>query len=187
MCHVPYTLTPNPHMPVKPRGSTLIPLVTPYPLPDRRYLLLTALYDHILSPQTNTSLLCVFCPHSWAPGKFLGQSLILNCSKSSKLNLDFFRDRLPKKKMQLVGISTLLILLSLGPGYHIDEMSGICLPHLSFLHCNKATWSMVKQGGDNDEARHTVSLPRFSSFGLLAFRVAALGRYEAFHMFLGVV
>jgi hypothetical protein len=31
----------------------------------------------------------------------------------------FFRDRLPKKKMHLVGMDTLLILLSLGPGYPI--------------------------------------------------------------------
>jgi hypothetical protein len=31
----------------------------------------------------------------------------------------FFRDRLPKKKMHLVDMSTLLILLSLGPGYPI--------------------------------------------------------------------
>jgi hypothetical protein len=30
----------------------------------------------------------------------------------------FFRDRLPKKKMHLIGMDTLLILLSLGPGYH---------------------------------------------------------------------
>jgi uncharacterized membrane protein len=30
----------------------------------------------------------------------------------------FFRDRLPKKKMHLVGMDTLLILLSLGPGNH---------------------------------------------------------------------
>jgi hypothetical protein len=30
----------------------------------------------------------------------------------------FFRDRLPKKKMHLIGMDTLLIQLSLGPGYH---------------------------------------------------------------------
>jgi hypothetical protein len=30
----------------------------------------------------------------------------------------FFRDRLLKKKMHLIGMDTLLILLSLGPGYH---------------------------------------------------------------------
>jgi hypothetical protein len=43
MRHVPYTRTPNPHTPVKPQGSALIPLVTPRPLPDQRYLLLAAL------------------------------------------------------------------------------------------------------------------------------------------------
>jgi hypothetical protein len=34
------------------------------------------------------------------------------------LTWSFFWDRLPKKKMHLVDMSTLLILLSLGPGYH---------------------------------------------------------------------
>jgi hypothetical protein len=32
--------------------------------------------------------------------------------------MEVFWDRLPKKKMHLVGMDTLLILLSLGPGYH---------------------------------------------------------------------
>jgi hypothetical protein len=41
--HAPYIRTPNPHTPVKPRGSALIPLVTPRPLPNRQYLLLLAL------------------------------------------------------------------------------------------------------------------------------------------------
>jgi hypothetical protein len=36
----------------------------------------------------------------------------------ARLTWRFFRDRLPKKKMQLVGMDTLLILLSLGPGNH---------------------------------------------------------------------
>jgi hypothetical protein len=36
----------------------------------------------------------------------------------ARLTWRFFRDRLPKKKMHLVGMSTLLVLLSLGPGYH---------------------------------------------------------------------
>ena len=36
----------------------------------------------------------------------------------ARLTWRFFRDRLPKKKMNLVGMDTLLILLSLGPGYH---------------------------------------------------------------------
>jgi hypothetical protein len=36
----------------------------------------------------------------------------------TRLTWRFFRARLPKKKMHLVGMDTLLILLSLGPGYH---------------------------------------------------------------------
>jgi hypothetical protein len=37
----------------------------------------------------------------------------------ARLTWRFFRDRLPKKKMHLVGMITLLILLSLGPGHPI--------------------------------------------------------------------
>jgi hypothetical protein len=37
----------------------------------------------------------------------------------ARLTWRFFRDRLPKKKMHLVDMITLLSLLSLGPGYHI--------------------------------------------------------------------
>jgi hypothetical protein len=36
----------------------------------------------------------------------------------ARLTWRFFRDRLLKKKMHLVGMDTLLILLCLGPGYH---------------------------------------------------------------------
>jgi hypothetical protein len=36
----------------------------------------------------------------------------------ARLTCRFFRDRLPKKKMHLIGMDTLLVLLSLGPGYH---------------------------------------------------------------------
>jgi hypothetical protein len=35
--------------------------------------------------------------------------------RQARLTLRFFRDRLPKKKMHLVGMDTLLILFSLGP------------------------------------------------------------------------
>jgi hypothetical protein len=37
----------------------------------------------------------------------------------ARLTWRFFQDRLPKKKMHLVGMFTLLILLSLGPGHPI--------------------------------------------------------------------
>jgi hypothetical protein len=41
----------------------------------------------------------------------------------ARLTWRFFRDRLPKKKMHLIGMNTLLILLNLGPGYLIPEAS----------------------------------------------------------------
>jgi hypothetical protein len=92
--------------------------VTSHSLLDRRYLLLAALSDHISSPQTNTSLLCALYPHSCAlektsrpvthPKITLGQARLTQRS----------RDRLPKKKMHLIDMSTLLILLNLGLGYH---------------------------------------------------------------------
>ena len=37
----------------------------------------------------------------------------------ARLTSEFFGDRLPEKKLQLVGINILLILLNPGPGYHI--------------------------------------------------------------------
>jgi hypothetical protein len=40
-------------------------------------------------------------------------------SSQARLTWRLFRDRLPKKKIQLVDIITLLILLGLGPGYPI--------------------------------------------------------------------
>jgi hypothetical protein len=39
-------------------------------------------------------------------------------SSQARLSWRFFRDRLPKNKMHLVGMVTLLILLSFGLGYH---------------------------------------------------------------------
>jgi hypothetical protein len=119
--HASYARTPSPHTPVKPQGLVLIPFVTPRSLPDRWYLLLARLSSRIIyhPSQTNTGLLCTLCPHSCAPEKTsrpvthpmitLGQACLTS---------RFFRDRLPKNKMHLVGMSTLLILLSLGPGYH---------------------------------------------------------------------
>jgi hypothetical protein len=44
---------------------------------------------------------------------------------------------LPKKKMHLIGMSTLLILLSVGPGYHHPSGPGY---HIMFI-TKKAVWS----------------------------------------------
>jgi hypothetical protein len=45
----------------------------------------------------------------------------------ARLTWWFFRDRLPKKKMHLVGMITLLILLSLGPGNHYPRGQDITI------------------------------------------------------------
>ena len=72
-----------------------------------------------LPSQTNTSLFCALCPHSCAPGKnFQVGHPSPNFSESNTLNSEFFRDRLPEKKLQLIGMSILLILLSTGSGCH---------------------------------------------------------------------
>jgi hypothetical protein len=42
----------------------------------------------------------------------------------ARLSWRFLRARLPKKKMHLVGMGIILILLSLGPGYHHPRDDG---------------------------------------------------------------
>jgi hypothetical protein len=52
----------------------------------------------------------------------------------ARLTWRFFQDRLPKKKMHLIGMDTLLILLSLGPGYHHPRGQDITLASLVGCH-----------------------------------------------------
>jgi hypothetical protein len=129
MCHAPYTQTLNPHTLVKPRGSALIPLVTPRPIPGPVVLTpgsslvsyIVPTYQHESFMRTLSSLmrtrenLPVGHPSQIAPNQ-------------ARLTWRFFRDRLPKKKMHLVDISTLLILLSLGPVYHHRRAQDITNP-----------------------------------------------------------
>jgi hypothetical protein len=56
-----------------------------------------------------------FCPHFVYPGILPGRSPIIKLLQgSARLTLEFFADGLPEKKLQLSGISMLLILLSRG-------------------------------------------------------------------------
>jgi hypothetical protein len=70
-------------------------------------------------PHTSTSLLCAICHHSCVPRK---TSRSVTHPKiaigQARLTQRFFRGRLLKKKKHLVDMTTLLILLSLGDGYH---------------------------------------------------------------------
>jgi hypothetical protein len=118
MRHVPYTRTPNPHTPVKSRGPALIPLVTSRPI----------LGPAVLTPGSSLGSYIVFTDQH---GSFVHTLSALMRTRENfsvghpsqiapsqaRLTWRFFRDRLPKNKMHCVGMDTLLILLSLGPGY----------------------------------------------------------------------
>jgi hypothetical protein len=117
MRHIPEP--PNPHTPVKLRGSALIPLVSPRPIPGPAILTPGSLLGLYIVPtdqhepfvHTLSSLMrarenfSVGHPSQIAPSQ-------------AHLTWRFFRDRLPKKKMHLICMDTQLILLSLGLGYH---------------------------------------------------------------------
>jgi hypothetical protein len=70
----------------------------------------------------------VFCVHFVLtpahPRKLPGRSPILIALSQARLTWRFFRDRLPKKKMHLVGMD---ILLSLGLGYHHPRCQDITI------------------------------------------------------------
>ena len=75
---------------------------------------------HRLPSQTNTCIFCTLCPHSCAPGNnFPVGHLSPNCSGPSTINLGVLWRPASGKKLQLVGMSILLILLSPGLGCHM--------------------------------------------------------------------
>jgi hypothetical protein len=74
----------------------------------------------IYRPHRPTRVFCAHFVHTHAhPRKLPGRSPIPNCSKPSTLNLEVLSRQASKKKMHLVDMITLLVLLSLGPGYPI--------------------------------------------------------------------
>jgi hypothetical protein len=119
MRHVPYTQTPSPHTLVKPRGSILIPLVTPRSIPGP--VVLTpgcSIGSYIIPTDQHESFVCTLSSliHTRENIPVGHPSQI--APSQARLTWRFFRDRLLKKKMHLVGMDTLLILLSLRPGNH---------------------------------------------------------------------
>jgi hypothetical protein len=76
----------------------------------------------------------VYRSHSCAPEKNFPVSHPSQIAPSpARLTWRFFRDRLSKKKMHLVYMSTLLILLSLEPGYHHTKGQDITIHPLRRL------------------------------------------------------
>uniref|UniRef100_A0A0E0PZ75 Uncharacterized protein n=1 Tax=Oryza rufipogon TaxID=4529 RepID=A0A0E0PZ75_ORYRU len=76
------------------------------------YLHLAALIGHRLPSQSNTSFFYTLHPSHIV----LGQA---------RLSSEFFGDRFPEKKLQLVDMSILLILLSPGSGCHIHPLATV--------------------------------------------------------------
>jgi hypothetical protein len=61
----------------------------------------------------------------------------------------FFRDRLPKKKMHLVGMNALLILLNLGPEYHHPKGQDITIQPLI-----RPTFSSINHNPETSPLSH---------------------------------
>jgi hypothetical protein len=119
MRHAPNTQTPNPHTPVKPRGSALIPLVTPYPIPGSTVLTPgSSLGSYIVPTDQHESFVCTLSSLMRNRENFSVGHPSQIAPSQARLTWRFFWDRLPKKKMDLICMDTLLIQLSLGPGYH---------------------------------------------------------------------
>jgi hypothetical protein len=108
--HIPEP--PSPHTPVKPRGSALIPLVTPRPIPG------SSLGSYIIPTDQHESFVHTLSSLMHTREKFPVGHPSQIAPSQARLTWRFFRDRLPKKKMHLIGMNTLLILLSIGPGNH---------------------------------------------------------------------
>jgi hypothetical protein len=105
---------------MKPRGSALIPLVTPHPIFGPAVLTPgSSLGSYIFPTDQHKSFVRTLSSLMRTPENFpIGHSSQIALSQA-RLTWRFFRDRLPKKKMHLVGMDTLLILLTLGLGYPI--------------------------------------------------------------------
>jgi hypothetical protein len=111
---------PNPHTPVKPRGSALIPLVTPRPIPGSTVLTpSSSLGSYIVPTDQHESFVRTLSSLMHTQENFLEGHPSQIAQSQERLTWRFFRARLPKKKMHLVGMDTVLSILSLGPGHPI--------------------------------------------------------------------
>jgi hypothetical protein len=93
--HIPEP--PSPHTPVKPRGSALIPLVTPRPIPGPAVPTPGSSLDHISSPQTNTGILCALSSLMRTRENLPVGHPSQIAPSQARLTWRFFRDRFPKK------------------------------------------------------------------------------------------
>jgi hypothetical protein len=130
MRHIPEP--PSPHTPVKLRGSALIPPVTPRPIPGPAVLTPgSCLGSYIVPTDQHESFVRTLSSLMCTRENFLVGHPFQIAPSQARLTWRFFRDRLSKKKIHLVGMITLLILLSLGPGHPIP---GARISHQGSVH-----------------------------------------------------
>jgi hypothetical protein len=131
---------------VKPRGSALIPLVTPLPIPGPAVLTHgSSLGSYIVPTDQRKSFVRTLSSLMRTRENFPDGHPSQIAPSQARLTWRFFRGRLPKKKMHLVGMITLLILLSLGPGHPI--------PGARISHCPSL--------GSFTKPSHRAALPKF--------------------------
>jgi hypothetical protein len=158
MRHIPES--PSPHTPVKPRGSVLIPLVTPRPIPGPAVLTPdSSLGSYIIATDQHESFVHTLSSLMHTRENFPVGHPSQIAPSQARLTWRFFRDRLPKKKMHLFGMYTLLILLSLGPGnYHprgqdiTARKSGV--PASQWL-LDTSAWGQWSLGAPDSPVPHT--------------------------------
>jgi hypothetical protein len=126
---------PSLHTPVKPQGSALIPLVTPRPIPGPAVLTPdSSLGSYIVPTDQHGSFVRTLSSLMRTRENFPVGHPSQIAPNQARLTCRFFRDRLPKKKMHLVGMDTLLFYLALGqeitiPGARISQFT--CFDHFS--------------------------------------------------------
>jgi hypothetical protein len=150
MRHIPKP--PSPHTPMKPRGSALIPLVTPYPIPGSTILTpCSSLESYIVPTDQHESFVRTLSSLTRTRENFpVGHSSQI-APIQARLTWRLFWDRLPKKNIHLVGMDTLLILLSLGPRYHHPRGQDIIMwpVKTSSIINPTSAWSLTDSDGDN--------------------------------------
>jgi hypothetical protein len=103
---------------VNPSGTTV--LVTPRPIPGPAVLTpSSSLGSYIVPTDQHESFVRTLSSLMRTRENFPVGHPSQIAPSQARLTWRFFRDRLPKKKMHLVDMITLLILLSLGPGHPI--------------------------------------------------------------------
>jgi hypothetical protein len=118
-CAMHHILKPLTHTHPRNRGSALIPLVTPHPILGPPILTLSSsLGSYIVPTNQHESFVHTLSSLMHTRENFPVGHPSQIAPNQARLIWRFFRARLPKKKMHVVGMDTILILLSLGPGYH---------------------------------------------------------------------